>query len=110
MTRIATIAALLSELEQNHEQMAVLAERLDWDQFIPLWQRALPRFDELRSYRLEALPGKERQQAYDCLHHLLTCQNQVIGHIVPWMEQIRPLLQSFRGHPMEASAENNPQP
>lgn len=110
MTRIATIATLLSELEQNHEQMAVLADRLDWAQFIALWQQALPRFDELKSFRFDALPGKEHQQAYDSLHHLLTCQNQVIGRIVPWMEQTRPLLQSFRDRPMADSAESSPKP
>lgn len=90
---------LLHELQQQHEQMATLADRLDWESITQLWQATAPGFVELRTHPLGALQGNDRIEACESLHKLLTLQNQMLGRIIPWMEQVRPLLQSLRKTP-----------
>ncbi|SDI04091.1 hypothetical protein [Propionivibrio dicarboxylicus] len=99
---MTTARALLEELETSHERMASLADQLDWDGVTQMWPDTARKFADLKRITLPALPQAERDAAFQSLHRVLTLQNRMLDRILPWMEQARPLLQSFKTHPLPA--------
>lgn len=99
---MTTARTLLQELETNHEHMASLAEQLDWDGVTHMWSQTAPKFADLKEITLPSLPAAERDEAFQSLRRLLALQNRMLDRILPWMEQTRPLLQSFKTHPIPA--------
>ena len=92
---------LLQELCVLHEHMFQLAEKLEWSKISQPWFLAETKLDELRKISLVDLSESDRHQATELIETLLTLQNKISERAVPWMEQVRPLLDSFDKHPLK---------
>jgi len=90
----------LRQLATQHENMARMADLLDWDGLTREWQDASNRFATLQKISLTGLSANERTQARELIEKLLTLQERISGQARPWMDQVRPLLDSFERHPL----------
>ena len=91
---------LLRELNECHENMARMADVLDWDSIGLLWQGAETSFAALMKIPLAELTGNERIEARQLIENLLKLQKLVSEQAKPWMDQVRPLLESFDRYPL----------
>jgi hypothetical protein len=92
---------LLGHIGESHRRMAALAEALDWDGVVGEWQRIYPEIVELRQIPLDRLAGRERTEAAERIAELLEFEKRISARITPWMEQVQPLLETFRKYPLE---------
>ncbi len=91
---------LLRNIGRSHERMAQLAEKLDWQGVNAEWANASPMLLELKKTPLEKLPSQERTEAARLIRKLLALEEQVSARAAPWLDQARPLLESFRKYPL----------
>ena len=90
---------LLEELCAIHQQMAKDAEQLDWDK-IHQGEGAIEKnLAELKTIELAGLPEEEREKIIRLIEETLALQNKISGRVLPWMEQVKPLLDSFYKKP-----------
>ncbi len=80
--------------------MVLLAGQLDWNGVTREWDDLSPKLVELKKLRLTQLSENERAEASELLAELITLEKQVSARITPWIEQVRPLLESFRKYPL----------
>lgn len=85
----------LRRLHACHLRMVESAGNLDWDRTTTLWSEAKPLYLELRNSPLAALAGSERDEGMRLVEAILSMHNEVEGRVLPWMEQVKPLLDSF---------------
>ena len=91
---------LLKDIRVRHERMVRLAGQLDWNGVTKEWDDLLPKFVELKKLHLGQLSKNERAEASELLAELIGLEKQVTARITPWIEQVRPLLESFRKYPL----------
>lgn len=91
---------LLKDIRKGHERMVLLAGQLDWNGVTREWDDLSPKLVELKKLRLTQLSENERAEASELLAELITLEKQVSARITPWIEQVRPLLESFRKYPL----------
>ena len=91
---------LLRNIGSSHERMAQLADKLDWQGVNAEWANAHPMLLELGKISLEKLPPQERTEAAQLIRKLLALEEQVSARATPWLDQARPLLESFRKYPL----------
>jgi hypothetical protein len=104
---MASALHLLRMAEEHHRRMVSLAEQLDWDGVNREWEGIYPALLELQKMSLNELPASEGGEVRHLIEGLLDCQKQLSSKIIPWMEQVRPLLQSFKEYPLPAHAAKN---
>jgi hypothetical protein len=92
--------ALLERIGASHRRMAALAEALDWDGLVAEWRDIHPSIAELGEFPLDRLDDRERVQAASLIAEFIEFEKQIAARIAPWMEQVRPLLEIFRKHPL----------
>jgi hypothetical protein len=92
--------ALLERVGASHRRMAALAEALDWDGLVAEWRDIQPRIIELEGLPLDRLSERERARAVRQMAGLVEFEKQISARIAPWMEQVRPLLETFRKYPL----------
>jgi hypothetical protein len=94
--------SLIERIGESHRRMVALADALDWDGLVTEWRGILPRFIELRKLPLERLSVRERAQATKLIAELIEFEARISARITPWMEQARPLLETFRKYPLKS--------
>jgi hypothetical protein len=92
--------ALLRELHSDHENMAQMASVLDWDGIGKAWEGVEVKLASLKKIPLIELKGNERQEARDLIEKVLRLQKLISDQAKPWMDQVRPLLESFDRFPL----------
>lgn len=93
---------LLRELDKRHATMVRLAETLDWDSLDKEWQAAENDFAALmKQPPLSAIPSSERPEIQQLVDNLLAQQKLISERVHPWMEQVRPMLDSFDRYPLK---------
>ncbi|MDR3220881.1 MAG: flagellar protein FliT [Candidatus Accumulibacter sp.] len=92
---------LLGHIGKSHRRMAALAEGLDWEGVAGEWRSIYPEIAELRQIPLDRLTGAERAEVARRIAELLEFEKRISARITPWMEQVRPLLETFRKHPLK---------
>ncbi|MDR0577052.1 MAG: hypothetical protein LBI87_05855 [Candidatus Accumulibacter sp.] len=92
--------ALLGRIGEAHRRMAEMADALDWDGIVEEWESVYPAITELRQVSLDRMTGGERDQATRQIAELVELQKRISARITPWMEQVRPLLETFRKYPL----------
>jgi len=93
--------ALLKDIGDSHERMAKLSSELDWDGVVGEWKNSYPKILELKKIPLNKLTGAERTEASRLIARLIAFEEQVSGQVSPWMDQVRPLLETFRKYPIK---------
>jgi hypothetical protein len=96
--------SLLDRIGESHRRMAALADALDWDGIVAEWQGIHPQIVELRRMALDRLTDREREQAARQIAELLEFEKRISARITPWMEQARPLVETFRKYPVQKTA------
>ena len=91
---------LLSQINEGYRKMAAFAEALDWDRLVNEWQNTHPDLTRLRQIPFEHLPAQEREQAAKQIAELLKLEQSISARALPWMEQVRPLLDVFQQYPL----------
>jgi hypothetical protein len=94
--------ALLERIGESHRRMAALAEALDWDGLVAEWRGIHPRIAELKELPLDRLDGPERVRAARLITGLIEFEKGISARITPWMEQVQPLLETFRKYPLKS--------
>lgn len=102
---MSNVLALLDDIGRCHERIADLANRLDWDGVSNEWQATRLKLRELENHPLDQLSGHERSEAAQQIEKLLELEQRISDQIIPWLDQVRPLLESFNEHPI-ASKQN----
>jgi hypothetical protein len=98
---------LLSALRDRHDQLSKQADELDWDGLAAGWQEVEIMFTALAKIPLSDIPLTEKTEARQYIEELLATQKKLSACILPWMEQVRPLLDSFsRFAPPETTEED----
>jgi hypothetical protein len=92
--------ALLERIGESHRRMADLADALDWDGLASEWHGVQPHIVELSELPLDRLDDRERSQAASLITGLIEFEERISARITPWMEQVRPLLETFRKYPL----------
>jgi len=92
---------LLQELCVLHEHMVQSADKLEWDKIGQPWFLAEKKLDELRKISLVDLSTNDQHEVARLIETLLTLQSKISERAVPWMEQVRPMLDSFDKHPLK---------
>jgi len=92
---------LLKDISESHERMARLSSELDWDGVVGEWRGSYPKILELKKIPLNKLTGAERAEASRLIAKLISFEEQVSGQVSPWMDQVRPLLETFRKYPLK---------
>ena len=100
------VLTLLSDIGKTHERIVELANQLDWDGVNDEWKIALQKLLVLRTFPLDQLSGQEREEAIQHIRKLLELEERISGKITPWLEQVRPLLESFDKYPPESGKSN----
>jgi hypothetical protein len=80
--------------------MSRMSDALDWDGLEKTWQAAEASFSALLKTPLSDLPLSERNEARQLLENLLSLQKHISGKTLPWMDQVKPLLESFERYPL----------
>jgi hypothetical protein len=80
--------------------MAQMANALDWDGVGSAWEGAEVRLALLRKIPLTELKGNERLEARHLIGNVLRLQNLISEQAKPWMDEVRPLLESFDRFPL----------
>ena len=93
------VLTLLSDIDKSHAKIVGLATQLDWDAVNDEWMISLQKLLELEKFPIDQLPAQERAKAIQDIKKLLEQEEQISGMISPWLEQVRPLLESFDKHP-----------
>jgi hypothetical protein len=96
---------LLRQLNAHHETMSRMSDTLDWDGLEKTWQAAESSFSALLKTPLSDLPPSERTEARQLLENLLSLQKHISGQTLPWMDQVRPLLDSFERYPLTSDTD-----
>ncbi|MEI7431780.1 MAG: flagellar protein FliT [Betaproteobacteria bacterium] len=91
---------LLQKLNDSHQNMLRMADALDWDGLEKSWQDAEVAFAALMKIPLNQLTGNERSEVRKLIENLLELQKLISGQVKPWLEQVRPLLESFERYPL----------
>jgi len=92
---------LLKDIGKSHERMVDLAGKLDWNGVAKEWSEMTPKLMALKKLPLAQLSARERMEASEQLAKLIAFEEQISARITPWMEQVRPLLESFRKYPLK---------
>jgi hypothetical protein len=92
---------LLDRIGESHRRMADLADELDWDSVVKEWQSIYPEIVELKRLSLDRLKGRERVRAARQITEMLEFEERISARIIPWMDQVQPLLKTFRQHPLK---------
>jgi sugar phosphate isomerase/epimerase len=92
--------ALLERIGASHRRMTALAEALDWDALVTEWHGIHPEVVALRELPLDRLGDRERARAASLIAELIEFEKRIAARITPWMEQVRPLLETFRQYPL----------
>lgn len=95
---------LLEDIGKSHERMVELADQLDWNGVVNEWKSTYPKIVELKTMSLGQLSGRERAEAARQIAKLLEFEERISGKITPWMDQVRPLLETFRKYPLKTEA------
>jgi hypothetical protein len=90
----------LRQLNAYHETMSRMSDALDWDGLEKTWHAAEASFSALLKTPLSGLPLSERTEARQLLENLLSLQKHISGKTLPWMDQVKPLLESFERYPL----------
>lgn len=98
---MTTPVTLLKDIGESHERMVELSSELDWDGLVGEWRSSYPKILELKKTPLNRLTGAERAEASRLIAKLIALEEQVSGRISPWMDQVRPLLETFRKYPIK---------
>ncbi|MEI7611296.1 MAG: flagellar protein FliT [Betaproteobacteria bacterium] len=97
-----TSLSLLRDLHKRHETMVNLANELDWDGLDREWHAAERHFATLMSMPpLAELTGSDYVEAQKLIARLLAQQKLITEKVRPWMEQVRPMLDSFDRYPQK---------
>jgi hypothetical protein len=80
--------------------MSGMSDTLDWEGLEKTWQAAEPCFLALAKTSLTSLSLGERSEARQLIENLLNLQKHISGQTLPWMDQVRPLLDSFERYPL----------
>jgi len=91
---------LLRELHASHENMSRMARELDWDSLEREWQDSESNLAALMKISLTDFTGNERSEAQQLALNLLKLQKLISGQVKPWLDQVRPLLESFEHYPL----------
>ncbi|MDR2506777.1 MAG: hypothetical protein LBD67_02105 [Candidatus Accumulibacter sp.] len=94
--------SLLRELKHIHDEMAQRTARSGWQDAGALWETAEARFAALKEIPLAGLSGSERIEARQLIETLLNQQKTLSAQARTWMDQARPLLESFDRHPVSS--------
>lgn len=94
---------LLQALEAHHAHMVLLAEKLDWEAVNQEWGEIHPQLVELKDISFTSLTASERSIAFRLIEKLIRQEECITERIVPWMEQVRPLLESFKNFPLNTT-------
>jgi hypothetical protein len=97
---MAASLALLERIGESHRRMAALAEALDWEGLVAEWHDIHPNITELRELPLDRLDERERARAVSLITELIEFEKRISARITPWMEQVLPLLETFRKYPI----------
>ncbi|MQY51578.1 hypothetical protein HCX48_07990 [Rhodocyclus tenuis] len=100
---MSTATPLLRTLRDIHHLMLEHAKTLDWEAAAADWATAEPGFAALARSPLAQLPLAERQEAALLVRELLDLQQRFSDLALPWLEQVRPLLESFARSAAEPS-------
>ncbi len=93
---------LLRDLDKLYRAMVKSAEALDWDELERSWTSAESNFARLKQSPLAtSLEFSERREARELIESLLARQQQINDRVRPWMDQVRPLLDSFDRFPLK---------
>ncbi len=99
---MSTSLVLLRELDKRHATMLRLAEALDWDNLDKEWQAAEIDFSALmKQPPLSAIASSERAEIQQLVDKVLAQQKLISERVLPWMEQVRPMLDSFDRYPLK---------
>lgn len=93
--------ALLERIGESHRRMVALADALDWDGLVGEWRSTQPEIARLQKMALDRLSGRERVQAAKRIAELLAFEEKISAQILPWREQVQPLLETFRKFPLK---------
>lgn len=99
---------LLDDIGKSHQRMAALADQLDWNGVIAEWTNAYPKIVELKQLPLDRLSGRERVEAAEQIATLLEFEQRISARITPWMDQVQPLLETFRKFPLKPEGREGP--
>ena len=99
---MSSALSLLRELKHIHDEMAQRTARSDWQGAGTLWETAEARFAALKEISLTGLSGSERAEARQLIEALLSQQKTLSAQAQAWMDQARPLLESFDRHPVSS--------
>jgi hypothetical protein len=94
--------ALLERIGESHRRMVAMAEALDWDGLVAEWNDISPCIAELRKLPLDRLDDRERARATRLITELIEFEKRISARISPWMEQVLPLLETFRKYPLRS--------
>ena len=97
---MAAPLVLLREINTCHENMLLMAKALDWDGVSKEWQGTESNFFTLMKTSLTELRGNDRAEARQLIENLLKLQKLISAQAKPWMDQVRPLLDSFDRYPL----------
>jgi hypothetical protein len=90
----------LRQLNAYHETMSRMSDALDWDGLEKTWHAAESSFSALVKTPVASLSVSERTEARQLIEKLLSLQKHISGKTIPWMDQVRPLLDSFERYPL----------
>ena len=97
-----TPLTLLRDLDKRHKAMVDLANDLDWDGLDREWHAAEIHFAALmKKPPLAELTGSDYVEAQKLIGSLLAQQKLITDKVRPWMEQVRPMLDSFDRYPLK---------
>ncbi|MDR3298939.1 MAG: hypothetical protein LBU43_02785 [Candidatus Accumulibacter sp.] len=96
--------SLLDRIGEGHRRMASLADVLDWDGVADEWHGIYPNIVKLREITLDHLTDQERVQAAKQMTELIGFEKRISARIAPWMEQVQPMLEVFRKHPLDGES------
>jgi hypothetical protein len=95
---------LLRDIEKRHEHMSRMADDLDWNGVRAEWNLAERQIKALQRFRLTDLTGADRTEAARLIRNQLALQQHISERARPWMDQVRPLLDCFKAHPIKPEA------
>lgn len=94
-------------IAQFHEDIRKHAESLKWEDVTRVWQQTYPLYVSLQGKTLNELSLEDKATAEKLIEIILADQKHLKGRIEPWMEQVLPLLETFRNHPMTPPAQQS---
>ncbi|MBI2307784.1 MAG: hypothetical protein HYU78_10845 [Rhodocyclales bacterium] len=92
---MTAMLATLRQLKECHQRLAAQTEVLNWEGVLSEWQNADKLFADLRSETVESLPAEQKEEARILMEEVLATEQAMVARIKPWMEQVRPMLESF---------------